>query len=477
MNVIRYNTIRRIDYLHSDSLFSSTIQQTNANHPRELTYYDSSVAPDCLCPKNLQESKYNIMKTFGDNKTVIINTLYDSIVMLNEEETSVFYQHCWLPNHPDFINQLYMLGILIDENEDESSFLELQKNELIINKNGIPTIMILPTQDCNARCAYCFEEHNPKTTMTEQTINDVIYFFAANFSEGDRVLIRWFGGEPLLAHDVINQITYGLEEQFNGNLLFESSIITNGSLLTDEIIHTAKTKWRLKKIQLSLDGYSEEHNRRKNYYDSDVDYYQKTFSDIDKLLQAKITTICRINLDRNNINNLDNILHDLSRFKDNALFYPRVTVLRPTECGFNEFNFITPSHYEWAYDYIYNKLYDYGFLSSAKDLIPHRLREVCLAKSLNKLIIGADGKIYKCLQQQFDDAHSVGDLKSGIIQSNYLNYCKLDINEQCTECVYLPTCLGGCQVYRELGKTKDITPCKREKFFTDMLLDMIHQWG
>lgn len=477
MKVIRYNTFRKINFFEKSSFFIQQESFDLGTEKQAFTVDELKWAKRKIANKKLLPSKYNIAQTFLDEKTVILNTLYDSVVVLNADETARYQEIGADVDLSEFILKLYLLGILIDEREDEKFFMKMQNEELFFNRRGIPSITILPTQACNARCAYCFAEHNEKITMNQLVIHNVILFFKENFSAGDRVLLRWFGGEPLVAKDIITEIIDGINETFDGKLLYESLVFTNGSLITDEIIEVATNKWHLKKIQLTLDGYGDEHNARKNYVSNGVDYYKKTLGDIQKLLDCGIHVDCRVNFDKDNIKQIDNILYDLLPYKGNSLFRPRLTILRPSDYGYNKFNYIAPSDLKWAYNIIYNKLYDYGFLTAAKDLLPQRQKESCIAKSLNKVIIGADGNLYKCLQQVFDERHIVGDLKTGIIHRGFVDdYCRKDIHDECEECVYLPICSGGCLAYWKLMENENITPCIREKFFMDMLLEMVHQW-
>lgn len=279
-----------------------------------------------------------------------------------------------------------------------------------------------------------------------------------------------------MIEEVITSITEGINKAFNGGMLYDSVMFTNGSLLTDDVIELAQKSWHLKKIQLTIDGYGIEHNCRKNYAFSGVNYYKKILQDIQKLLACGIAVDCRVNLDKDNFQHIDEILLDLYPFKGNPLFRPRLTILRPSDCGYNQFNYITPSDLKWAYSIIYKKLYSHGFLTDVKAILPQRQKESCIAKSINKVIIGADGKLYKCLQQVFDENHTVGILGTGIFPSKFVeNYCKKRINKKCEECIYLPMCSGGCSAYWDLKEKVEITPCIREKYFFDMLLEFIHE--
>ena len=478
MNIIRYNSITGIDWFNNHRIFKPSNVETHSNDENSFCETEIENAKARISGKPLRQSKYNILKTFDDRYTVIFNSLYDSIIVLNSEETELYYtvQNRNKIERLDVI--LFMLGIFLMDSTSEEITLDLLQDELFYNKNGIPSVTILPTQLCNARCAYCFAEHNKKISMTEETVRNVVNYINNNFCPGDSVLLRWFGGEPLLAEPVIDRIIVGITTAFNSQLNFQSLIVTNGSLLSAALIAKAKAKWNVKKVQLTLDGYGVEHTKRKNYADKSINYYRQVIDNITCLLKFNIAVDCRVNLDKENFSQLDYILNDLVQFKDNPKFRVRVTILRPSDCGANLFNFIKPNDLKWAYEIIYKKLFHYGFIKDIVSILPKRRTESCIAKSINKVIIGSDGELYKCLQKVFDEEYSVGNLNNGIASSKYIgSYCKKPLHNNCVNCEYLPLCGGGCEAYWDLQKTEDITPCIREKFFFDLLLEWVYKWN
>lgn len=58
--------------------------------------------------------------------------------------------------------------------------------------------IILPTEKCNFRCLYCYEDFKIGK-MSLEVQDDIIEFVKRNVSDFTGVDIRWFGGEPLLA--------------------------------------------------------------------------------------------------------------------------------------------------------------------------------------------------------------------------------------------------------------------------------------
>lgn len=121
----------------------------------------------------------------------------------------------------------------------------------------------LVTEDCNLACTYCFElDGRNKNYMSKETARTGIQFLADNaLQNGDNYFNAMiFGGEPLLNIEVVEEIfKYGLELGAKYNLRFESSIVTNATILTKEVervLREYKDKVNLN-VQLSVDGIRE----------------------------------------------------------------------------------------------------------------------------------------------------------------------------------------------------------------------------
>ena len=88
------------------------------------------------------------------------------------------------------------------------------------------------------------------TTMTPETVEQTIRYIISSHAE-EKVKIVWFGGEPLLGERIIDRISEGLTE---ADLPFKSTMISNGNLITSEIIEKMVGPWHLDRIQISMDG-------------------------------------------------------------------------------------------------------------------------------------------------------------------------------------------------------------------------------
>jgi len=420
-------------------------------------------------------SKYNIKKIFEDGKSVIINTLTEAVVVFDEKENELFLNVGTYPNHTYFEIQMFLLGLLVQENDNESFRLNVIRNRSAYSSSGAISIFIYPTQDCNATCCYCFNKDEKKLTMTKETADDVVQYITRNVSVNDEVVFRWFGGEPLMACDIIDYITENVSKYYDHKLKFSSIVTTNGYNITDDLIVRAKEKWHAKKFNITIDGYGDEHNRRKGFSEKRFDGYQKLLNDIQKLIDNEIFVIARFNCDKKNLSQYPNILNDLQSFRDSGKFHIYPTTLRrvgnqPLE------DYILPNDYAWFYDFAYRELFAHGFYNSIQQILPLRRRGNCMACLMNEILINAEGNLFKCNQHSTADSCKVGDCKTGVIfNQNYLNWLDMNIKEQeCVECPYLPLC-DRCKSYRSENKP-EISPCVHEKDSINTILNLVHEW-
>lgn len=188
---------------------------------------------------------------------------------------------------------LYEMGFLIPDNFDEAAHQQALRQTVIDSNSGkIANIIIAPTLECNAHCYYCFEKGYRHGTMSTETADALIHHLKENWN-GRKLGITWFGGEPLMAFDIIDYIIEGLNK--NG-IVFSSKITTNGSLLTEDKIQHIKEKWNVDKIQITIDAIGNEYNKIKNYtYIEDA--FHTVVSNIKTALSYGLKIKIRINFD------------------------------------------------------------------------------------------------------------------------------------------------------------------------------------
>lgn len=145
--------------------------------------------------------------------------------------------------------------LLINEQELESAVAELRK---ILEDTLFLTIM--PTEGCNFRCPYCYEDHAP-ISMTRRMLDQIQAYIAEQAPNFKRISIGWFGGEPTLCKDVImetSELVQKLQEE-NG-FQFVSHMTTNGYLLSLDNFRQYYSAG-ITSYQITLDGWEHDKTR------------------------------------------------------------------------------------------------------------------------------------------------------------------------------------------------------------------------
>jgi len=186
----------------------------------------------------LDKQAFNLLKSFQSAKTVqIVLKKYKSQTVQKKAQ--------------ELIKEFLKRGFLIRPGTDECS--EFKKFVQIQNiKKGKETciVQLVVSNICNFRCKYCFvdtiycSKERAKTQkdpenkiMKKQDAKKYIQIVIKHIIENKRknLFIQFFGGEPLVNWPVIK---YVLEEFSGGEkygIKIRYSIVTNGSLITDEI--------------------------------------------------------------------------------------------------------------------------------------------------------------------------------------------------------------------------------------------------
>lgn len=422
-------------------------------------------------------SRFNIIKEFSD-VVLIWNTASESIIALSLEEKKALDNFLGSREDIDqsFVASLYDLGVIVDEEEDEFFKFDFIRKRSITNSNKIKSFIIIPTTKCNARCFYCFAGEDTKTqkTMSQETIVDVSNFIVSQLKPDDEIVYRWFGGEPLLYTNIIDEIITRVHEMAPQNE-YHSIITTNSSLMSDELLDKAVELWHLRKIQIPLDGYRKKHEIRKRYYDESCDHYEQLISLMRKLLDKGIYTTCRFNMDMENIHDLKLVLRDFKPFTQLQRFYFQPIPLHTPKNIVNMMKYVGKENYHEFWDIVYNTLYDEGYLNDINRLLPRRSQSVCTAMLNNFFLINADGNLFRCDQELHSEENCVGNCKRGVVHNkNLRKWLDDSLSSECTDCEFLPICQGGCKFYR-MREDPNLAPCVEHKFISDILLDMVYR--
>lgn len=121
-------------------------------------------------------------------------------------------------------------------------------------------LMILPTEQCNFRCTYCYEEFvNQK--MRQPVVEGVKALIARRAPQLAKLRLGWFGGEPMVAFDVVTEISRAaIETARRHDIMYDADVTTNAFHLDAERLD-ACLDLGIRSYHIALDGDRAMHDR------------------------------------------------------------------------------------------------------------------------------------------------------------------------------------------------------------------------
>jgi uncharacterized protein len=134
-----------------------------------------------------------------------------------------------------------------------------KSDQLQCFRSNYLNLIILPTESCNFRCTYCYETFEHKK-MSRHVVAGIKSLIQTRGSELEKLEIGWFGGEPLLAFDVVVDICqHSIGVAKSAGFEFSSNITTNGYFL-DQKCFLSCLENKIESFQISLDGGQQDHD-------------------------------------------------------------------------------------------------------------------------------------------------------------------------------------------------------------------------
>lgn len=241
------------------------------------------LAKQMVVSKDLRPLLYCTQVKVEDG-VLLLNQMTMELLLLSEEELPEFFVSDYAHNH----------WFSVPKDTCEKELVECVRKTLAVteeNKDLHKDLMylIFTTTSCNARCPYCYEiGHHTNISMTQDVAEKTADFILERTKENQGICLVWMGGEPLLNTKVMDTICGRIAE---AGRPYYSAIATNGYRITDQVIEKMTGLWKMKSVQITIDGLEEEYNAVKRYTDPAAKIespFVREMGNIGKMLDAGI---------------------------------------------------------------------------------------------------------------------------------------------------------------------------------------------
>lgn len=402
---------------------------------------------------NQRRTKFNkyrwtkyLVKHKIDKGELMVNLLTGAMVMIRPFELV----NAFTEDPCDYSDYLFESYFIVPEEFDEDRVIEeyVKCNTKFIDcnyLNNLKSYTILTTTKCNARCFYCYQHHDTtKQDMTEETAGKVAKYIIETSKYTPSIFIGWFGGEPLYNPDVMDIITSRVR---SAGKTIRSSMISNGYLLTEDMIKRCRYDWGIDNIQITLDGTEEVYNKIKAYiYKDDTNPFKTVINNIHNALKENISISIRLNCSLKNIDDLFKLVEYLNiEFKDRNL----LTVYTHQLFEINNYKLSDEDR-----NTLFSKLIELDNLIAKYKLHPSDsvliggIKNVhCMVDSGEAITINPDGSLGLC--EHYIDEKSVSHIDNQAVKNyevirQWRN--KVPYIDICNDCPLKPACLKvyGC---------------------------------
>ncbi len=419
-------------------------------------------------------SGYNIIFDNDDKNIWMFNTVSGSMVSVKPEIYNLLKGNNIneiRTKYSDIFNNLKKNGIILDSNIDEIKLLKYMywKTKFLQNKLNLSLTI---TKDCNFDCKYCYE-NKENITFSDDLIKRIIKLVDNRKKSINRLDIGWFGGEPMMKMDIIEDMTNKFKGICKKNNIYYSSYITTNGYFLNLANFEKLLDFNVRSVQITIDGPKKYHDRLRPLIGGGGTY-DKLISNLLEIrskytrenLPKDFTFHLRVNVSEINKDSLKGWLKSdfPEELKDLIEIYFSKIFSDGEEGSAASINAndnnIFPVNHRSSFDTIdlekYAKQLVYNTPSGFKLSFLY-----CGAEYYNNYTILPDGSMAKCgvAMDKFGELNKNGEI---IItnQGDYIKWMTKDPFtfkepfEECEKCNLLPLCIGGCaRIYKRFNKT------------------------
>jgi len=265
--------------------------------------------------------------------------------------------------------------------------------------NRLLHLILMPTEQCNFRCSYCYEDF-AAGEMPRWVVEAVKALLAARIGNLELLSLEWFGGEPLLAWPIVEELqsfAYGLALR-HPQVRLAGSMTTNGSLLTLPRFERL-LDLEVRKYQISFDGSREHHDAtrlRLGGGGSFATIWRNVLAL--RAVPKDFTILLRLHVTRENQQSLDRLLGDLAReLQGDRRFSVMFKAIRrfggPND---SELPVLPSEQEEPILDRLLARATALGLANQQNVFAQPGMLQGCFASALGSYVVRSTGELAKC---------------------------------------------------------------------------------
>ena len=426
-------------------------------------------------------STYLHLTTTQDGSLVILDSLNNHIYKVNKLKRDKMLRCLYSDKHStsemDFLRGL---DLILDDDIGADLYEDLYSH--FIKDKSFMHLVILPTEKCNFRCSYCYENYD-KPSMSVEVQNSIIEYVTSEIKNYGGLRVEWFGGEPLLAADVINRLTRSFKEICRQNKKpYIASMTTNAYLLDLNMFKQMFKKNNVVKFQITIDGTEEIHNKQRkllNGYPTYSKILENLLSIKNNINSRFFNIIIRCNITPEVLPWFDEYIKIVEdNFGEDERFEALWKLAwklgeREKDCTFCEQSVLKD---------LLEKNTNRNMRFGTNRLQLTRYGNICYASAKNSIVIGSDGLVYKCTVAFDDEKNNVGFLENGklILDDRKFKFWterKAHYTySECNKCDIYPTCMGiYCNLNNFDGEGNFV--CAGMKEYVDLYLEYLSKYS
>ncbi len=355
--------------------------------------------------------------------------------------------------------------VLNEHPDKDIEVLSYFQQSLTPSIGNIKIAYFILSEACNLACSYCFENAQDCSFDSDKIMSEEIASKSINFFEKMLTLynstneekdIIFYGGEPLINYDVLLKILKEIQKRKANNKLWNNvslSIVTNGVLLTEEIIKTLHDYGV--EIAISIDG-PKKINDKNRFNKNHKSIFKEVMAGIQLCKNNDVPFSLSMTLSEDSVRYNEDVMKFIDEVKPKSIGF-NILMTNSTFQPYENYNEEAASFLIKAFrKFRKENLYEDRIMRKVKSFVKSEVYPFdCGATGANQLVFSPAGQVGIChgyLQDKKFFPSNVDDLNfkpsENQVFTEWGKRSPLNMQE-CHDCPALGICGGGCPMNAE----------------------------